>query len=126
MLPRTTLQRWLFALVCITAGICEEWIYRGFILHFLLTRAPGLAAWVTIVASALLFGIAHIYQGTLGTVMTTILGVVFALLYLATGSLLLPMLIHALIDLRIFLLLPALRFAPSGAPDVSPKIPSRG
>ena len=109
MLPTTPAQRWLFVLVCLTAGIAEEWIYRGFVLHYLTTAWPGLTGWAVIVTAALLFGVAHIYQGWLGTVATTTLGLFFSLLYLGTGSLLLPMILHTLIDLRILLLLPKLR-----------------
>ena len=50
---------------------------------------------------------AHIYQGFAGVVMTSFLGLIFALLHLATGNLALSMLLHALIDLRILLLLKA-------------------
>jgi membrane protease YdiL (CAAX protease family) len=106
LLPTTTLQRWLFVLVCITAGIAEEWIYRGFVFHFLVAELPTLNGWLIAVAAAVLFGIAHAYQGKVGTVLTGLLGFIFSLLYIVTGSLLLPMAMHTVLDLRIFLLLP--------------------
>lgn len=108
MLPTTATQRWLFVLVCLTAGIAEEWIYRGFVLHFLGATWPGLNGWIVVLAAALLFGLAHVYQGWLGIVATSVLGLFFCVLYLGTGNLLLPMIVHALIDLRILLLLPKL------------------
>jgi membrane protease YdiL (CAAX protease family) len=52
------------------------------------------------------FGLAHAYQGLAGIVTTGVLGGVMAALYLQTGSLLLPVLLHAVIDLR-FLLVPS-------------------
>jgi membrane protease YdiL (CAAX protease family) len=52
------------------------------------------------------FGVAHAYQGRAGIVGTGLLGGGMAAMYLQTGSLLLPVVLHALIDLR-FLLVPA-------------------
>lgn len=106
LLPTTIAQRWVFVLVCLTAGIAEEWIYRGFILHFLVSALPAVNGWIIVVAAAAMFGIAHAYQGKAGTVLTGVLGFLFSLFYLGTGSLLLSMILHALLDLRIFLLLP--------------------
>jgi len=107
LLPKTTVQRAVFVVVCLTAGIAEEWIYRGFVLHFLVSALPSVNGWLLVVAAAAMFGIAHAYQGRVGTILTGVLGFVFSLFYIGTGSLLLSMFLHALVDLRIFLLLPA-------------------
>jgi membrane protease YdiL (CAAX protease family) len=56
--------------------------------------------------SSLIFGIAHIYQGMRGTIGSSVLGFIFALLFVMTGNLALPMLLHALIDARILLMIP--------------------
>lgn len=106
LLPTTAAQRWVFVLVCLTAGIAEEWIYRGFVLHFLVSALPAVNGWLVVLAAAAMFGIAHAYQGKAGTVLTGVLGFVFSLFYIGTGSLLLSMILHTLVDLRIFLLLP--------------------
>jgi membrane protease YdiL (CAAX protease family) len=111
LLPTTSAQRWIFVMVCITAGVAEEWIYRGFVLHFLVAEFPVLNDWAIVVAAAAMFGIAHAYQGRAGTILTGILGLVFSLLYITTGSLLLSMAMHTLLDLRIFLLIPKVRKA---------------
>ncbi|SET02351.1 CPBP family intramembrane glutamic endopeptidase [Geodermatophilus poikilotrophus] len=112
LLPRTTAERRLFTLVGITAGVCEEWLYRGFFLAVLGAVGGELSTPVLVGAGALAFGLAHAYQGVAGIVTTGVLGGVMAGLYLGTGSLLLPVVLHALIDLR-FLLVPA-----SALPDV--------
>ena len=106
LLPRTTGERRLFSVVGITAGICEEWLYRAFFLAVMsaLLGAPPEPILVLLAAAA--FGLAHAYQGVAGIATTAVLGGVLALLYLDTGSLLLPVLLHAAIDLR-FLLVPA-------------------
>ena len=104
-LPATSAERWLFIAVSLTAAICEETLYRGYLFNYLV------GDWRLAVVAALLlqagaFGLGHCYQGVRGVVLTAFLGAWFALIYLATGSLLLPMLCHAILDLRI-LLLPA-------------------
>ena len=106
LLPRTPAERRLFTLVGLTAGICEEWLYRGFFLAVVAAVAGGPPAWVLVLVAAVAFGLAHAYQGVGGMVLTGTLGGVFAALYLATGSLLLPVVLHAVVDLR-FLLVPA-------------------
>ena len=114
LLPRTTAERRLFTLVGITAGVCEEWLYRGFLLAVVAAvGGGGLPEPVLIAIAALAFGLAHAYQGLAGIVSTGVLGGVMAGLYLGTGSLLLPVVLHAVVDLR-FLLVPT-----SALPDVA-------
>jgi membrane protease YdiL (CAAX protease family) len=112
LLPRTAGERRLFTLVGITAGVCEEWLYRGFFLAVVAALSGGPPTWVLVLVAAGAFGLAHAYQGRAGVVTTALLGGVMAGLYLQTGSLLLPVLLHAAIDLR-FLLVPS-RVLPAG------------
>jgi uncharacterized protein len=106
LLPRTPTERRLFTLVGVTAGVCEEWLYRGFFLAVVSALAGGPSTGVLVLVSAVAFGVAHVYQGPAGVALTAVLGALMATLYLQTGSLLLPVLLHAVIDLR-FLLVPA-------------------
>jgi membrane protease YdiL (CAAX protease family) len=106
LLPRTARERRLFTLVGLTAGVCEEWLYRGFLLAVGSALTGGLPDWALVGGAAVAFGLAHAYQGLVGIVTTGVLGGVMAALYLGTGSLLLPVVLHAVIDLR-FLLVPA-------------------
>jgi hypothetical protein len=112
LLPRTRGERRLFTVVGITAGVCEEWLYRGFFLAVVSAVAGGLPTGALVAVAAVAFGLAHAYQGVVGIVTTGVLGGIMAALYLETGSLLAPVLLHALIDLR-FLLVPA-RVLPAG------------
>ncbi|SFD84552.1 CPBP family intramembrane glutamic endopeptidase [Blastococcus tunisiensis] len=114
LLPRTAGERRLFTLVGITAGVCEEWLYRGFFLAVVAALSGGLPTGVLVGVAAAAFGLAHAYQGPAGIVTTGVLGGIMAAIYLDTGSLLLPVLLHALIDLR-FLLVPAAAL-PAGRP----------
>jgi uncharacterized protein len=106
VLPRSRSERHLFALVGVTAGVCEEWLYRGFFLAVVAALVPGLPTVGLVLVAGVGFGLAHAYQGLSGVLTTGVLGGVLAGLYLATGSLLLPVLLHAAIDLR-FLLVPS-------------------
>jgi membrane protease YdiL (CAAX protease family) len=112
LLPRTAGERRLFTVVGVTAGVCEEWLYRGFFLAVVAALTGGLPTGVLVVVAAFAFGLAHAYQGRVGVLTTGLLGGVMAALYLQTGSLLLPVVLHAAIDLR-FLLVPA-RVLPAG------------
>lgn len=112
LLPHTSYERRLWLLVSITAGICEEIIFRGFLLWYFPVlgavfrlEVPPLAA---LVLSSILFGFAHIYQGWRGVLGTGLLGALFAYLYISTGSLILPILCHILVDARIVFLAPTL------------------
>jgi membrane protease YdiL (CAAX protease family) len=85
-----------FRALSISAGICEEILFRGYLIAFLLPLGGTAFA---LVLSSFLFGLGHAYQGTGGAIRAGILGLIMALLYQFTGSLLAPILVHALIDL---------------------------
>jgi membrane protease YdiL (CAAX protease family) len=119
LLPGNGGERAWFVAVAITAGICEELLYRGFLFFWIARFTPS--ATVAVVASALVFGAAHIYQGRAGLIGTTVLGAGLGGLYVWTGSLWPSIVLHALIDLRAALLTaPATsRSAPSAAAAAS-------
>lgn len=101
LVPRSPVERRWFGLVAVTAGICEEVLYRGFLLAVLLAVAPGLSDVSLVLVGGVLFGLAHLYQGVTGVVTTSVLGAILTFLYLGTGTVLVPMAVHAAIDLRI-------------------------
>ena len=100
MLPRTPVERRLFTIVAVTAGVCEELIFRGFLTALLAALLPDAPIWVCALGSAVVFGLAHLYQGAQGVISTFLVGIVLGGLYVVTGSLLAPVLVHALIDVR--------------------------
>ncbi|MBS0381286.1 MAG: CPBP family intramembrane metalloprotease, partial [Proteobacteria bacterium] len=103
MLPRTRNERFGFAALAVTAGIGEEVVWRGFGLTLLFALLPTMHPAVPIVLAALAFGFAHWYQGAIGVLATAVIGALLATLFWASGSLLWPMFIHVLIDLRVLL-----------------------
>ena len=105
LIPAMAKERVWFAGVSLGAAISEEVLFRGFLLWYLSFFFPQLNRVQLIVLSSLLFGFCHVYQGWMGIVGTGVMGAVFAWLYLSTRSLLLPMAIHALVDLRLLAIL---------------------
>jgi membrane protease YdiL (CAAX protease family) len=125
LLPAGRRERLIFAGLAVTAGICEELIFRGFAVAYLRWLWPAAPRSAIIVITAGAFGLGHLYQGARGVILTGLVGAYLAWLVLSTGSLLPAMVIHALLDLRI-LALPNLRApAPAGAGGVAPA-PSTG
>jgi membrane protease YdiL (CAAX protease family) len=95
ILPRTTPELLLFFGVSITAGVWEETLYRGFLIWF--TSAYfGLVG--AVVATSVVFGIGHAYQGWRGATNAGLLGLGFAIGFALTGSLWWLIAVHALID----------------------------
>jgi uncharacterized protein len=106
LLPVSHEERVWWVLLSVTAGIGEELLYRGFILHYLrghIAAGPALDLTLAWLLSSLAFGIGHVYQGLRGVTETTIAGLTFGLLAILTGNLALPIVLHSLIDLRILL-----------------------
>ncbi len=85
LMPRNGREKWAFVALALLAGACEEYVFRGFLLH-------ALEAWtgdtvLAVVVSSLSFGLAHGYQRTAGVVRATLLGLLLAVPVTVTGSL---------------------------------------
>jgi membrane protease YdiL (CAAX protease family) len=104
LLPNTRKERRLFAVLSVTAGICEEILFRGFLLFYLQEVFPGFGVVGAVAVSSMVFGLCHLYQGVRGILGTGAFGAGMAILYVASGSLIVPIVLHALLDLRVLLL----------------------
>jgi membrane protease YdiL (CAAX protease family) len=108
LLPETHEERLWFAAVSITAGVCEEILCRGFMLRYLDGLALHMPLFAAVLLASAIFGINHIYQGKAGMLKTGIAGLFFGALFVLTGNLLLPILLHIAIDIQaVFVLRPA-------------------
>ena len=97
LLPETRQEKvWCVLLVAPTAGLCEEFLYRGFVMGAFF-RA-GLPGWLVVLFSSVLFGMAHLYQGRSGFLGTSILGLIFATARIAYHSVAPVMVWHAVVD----------------------------
>ena len=85
ILPITQQERAWFALVSVTAGICEETLYRGFLIRYLSNGPWHAGLWIAVAIASISFGLAHGYQGLSGIIGTTLLGAVMAVLFLEIG-----------------------------------------
>lgn len=106
LLPSSAEERRWWWLVCLTAGICEEVIYRAFLLRYWHLQPWHLNLTWALVVSSLTFGNGHLYQGGVGAVQTTLIGFIFGAMFIVSGTLWLPIIAHALLDLRILVMLP--------------------
>jgi membrane protease YdiL (CAAX protease family) len=104
LLPRVRGELKYGAGLGLQAGLFEELLFRlalPALLFGIVGNGPlafGLAC--------LLFGMLHLYQGAPGMLVSTALGLVFASLYVVTGSIAAPIVLHALVDLRSLVLIP--------------------
>lgn len=96
VLPQSTAEMLPFLALAITAGVCEEFIYRGFAIAAF-TRA-GLPGRCVILVSSVLFGLAHLYQGRGGFLGTMILGALFGVVRIGYDSLVPVVLWHVAVD----------------------------
>ena len=83
----------------VLAAFGEEMVWRGYaLLRVAQFCGSGMRAWiVALVLVNLGFGLAHLYQGPSGVVLATVGGVLFGVLYLATGrNLVVPILAHGI------------------------------
>lgn len=106
MLPRNRAELLRVVPLTINAGISEEIFFRLY-LPLLIVLSGGDPAFAFI-ASTLIFGLLHRYQGWLGMAVTALLAAFFAALYLGTGGLAAPIFVHLLIDFNALVLRPAI------------------
>lgn len=78
----------MLPLVWLSAALGEEIVFRGFLigrLEFAFGGASRIATGAAVIFSTVLFAFAHAYQGPTGILITGILGLVFAVVYVASG-----------------------------------------
>jgi membrane protease YdiL (CAAX protease family) len=97
MVPGPSGWGWAFAAFT-SASIVEELVFRGLLIAAGLSL--GLSAIMSLSLSSVVFGLAHLYQGPLAVVLTGLLGFVLGYALLLTGSLLLAVMLHFLVDMR--------------------------
>lgn len=106
LLPRNRAELRYGWLLSINAGVVEELLFR-LAFPVLIFAATGSAA-VAVAGSVALFGLLHVYQGVWGVIGSLLIGTLLMAVFLATGSILLAVTLHALIDLRSLVLIPVI------------------
>ena len=85
----------------VVAAFGEEFIYRGFLIERIGSVFGGskIAIWLMVLLSALLFGLAHRYQGIVGMITTGMIGFTFGAIFLLSKKRLwLTIITHGLYD----------------------------
>jgi len=93
MLPRKPIEYVLWVALAVSAGICEEAIFRGYLQHQFIAVTRNAA--VGIVLSSAAFGFAHAYQGSQMIVLIGVYGLMFGILAHWRGSVRPGMIAHA-------------------------------
>jgi membrane protease YdiL (CAAX protease family) len=96
LFPQGIVETSLWVIVSVTAGFCEEVVFRGYFQKqfFALTGRRDLA----VALQALIFGVAHLYQGVRAVITITLYGAMFGILAAVTKSLRPGMIQHAAED----------------------------
>lgn len=96
LLPRSGLELGIWILLSATAGFCEEIMFRGYLQKQFLAATRSTAA--AIVLQAVIFGIAHAYQGGRRIILIAVYGALFGMLAAWRKSLRPGMIQHTLQD----------------------------
>ncbi len=96
LLPRSGLELGLWVALSVTAGFCEEFMFRGYLQQQFRAATRSTAA--AILLQAVVFGLAHAYQGGRRIVLIAVYGVMFGMLAAWRRSLRPGMIGHAFQD----------------------------
>lgn len=90
-----------FVSIAFSAGICEEIIFRGFMISYIMAFLPimPMVSIAAILIPAISFSISHMYQGWKAVAKIGIIACLFGVIFFETGSLIPVMIIHTAIDL---------------------------
>jgi membrane protease YdiL (CAAX protease family) len=91
--PVTGIEMLLFLVLSVSAGICEELVFRGYLQQQF--ARMGRRVWAGVVLSALVFGAAHGYEGVAGVLLIAAYGAMFGVLALLRRGLRTGMIAHA-------------------------------
>jgi uncharacterized protein len=91
--PVTEVEMVLFLVMSISAGICEELVFRGYLQQQF--ARMGRSVWAGVALSALVFGGAHGYEGVAGVLLIAAYGAMFGVLTLLRRGLRTGMIAHA-------------------------------
>lgn len=112
MIPRNRKEMLVALPLCLSAGIGEELFFR-LALPLLIASVTGSVV-IAFAASAVIFGLIHAYQGWKGIIATTFAGLFLTYVYLSSGSIIRPMILHVVIDVLALIVRPAIARRLSG------------
>ena len=93
MLPQGAAEMTLWIALSVTAGICEETVFRGYLQRQFMALTKSAPAGILL--SALAFGTAHAYQGFRSVILISLFGAMFGILAYWRGTVRPGMIVHA-------------------------------
>jgi membrane protease YdiL (CAAX protease family) len=93
--PHTQSELSWWVALSLSAGVCEEFVFRGYLIW---AFQPWLGTYGAALFSVAVFAVAHAYQGAKGILATGITGSLLTLVVLISGSLFPAMVLHSLVD----------------------------
>jgi uncharacterized protein len=101
IMPSTLSDYKHFIFLAFAAGICEEIIFRGFLINYILMNTGntqnGLI--IALFLPAIVFSVSHLYQGWLAVFKIFFFSLLFSAIFIYSNSLLIVIIIHVLVDL---------------------------
>ena len=96
-MPKTMSESLIWILVSLSAGTCEELVYRGYLQRQLWSLTSSLS--LALILQSMIFAVGHIYQGWKPALVTAIYGLIFGLVAAWRRSIIPGALAHALVDI---------------------------
>jgi membrane protease YdiL (CAAX protease family) len=93
LLPKSLLEVLIWIATSITAGVCEEMAFRGYLQRQLQALTGSVAA--AVLGQGVVFGLLHLYQGWKNVIVISMLGVLFGVLAAWRRNLRANILVHA-------------------------------
>jgi membrane protease YdiL (CAAX protease family) len=101
LLPHEHRELRPFLVLSVTAGVCEEVLYRGFLIWYV-AQFTGTTAFGTVAAvaiSSIAFGAGHLYQGPASAARIAGFAAAAGTIYVVGGSLWIVMVLHVCLDI---------------------------
>lgn len=96
LLPQSLLEILVWMGTCVTAGVCEEMAFRGYLQRQLHALSGSVV--LAVLGQGLLFGLFHSYQGWKNVILITVLGVLYGALAAWRRNLRINIVTHAWTD----------------------------
>jgi len=97
LLPQSLAEVFVWIATCITAGVCEEMVFRGYLQRQLHALSGNLAA--AVIAQGVIFGLFHAYQGWKAVTVICVLGILYGVLAAWRRNLRVNVVAHAWSDI---------------------------
>ena len=90
-----------YIFLAFAAGICEEIVFRGFLVNYLfqLENYIYYAQYIAITIPAVVFAVSHLYQGLWAVFKIFIVALLFGVIFWYSKSLLIVVILHVMVDL---------------------------